>query len=35
VPTFHPAELVATKIRGLYQRKKRRDLFDPWVALTD
>jgi hypothetical protein len=32
--TFQPAELVATKIRALYQRKKGRDLFDLWLALT-
>jgi len=35
VPPFHPAELVATKIRALYQRKKGRDLFDLWLALTE
>jgi hypothetical protein len=34
VRTFTPAELVATKIRALYQRKKGRDLFDLWLALT-
>jgi len=34
VPTFQPAELVATKIRALYQRSKGRDLFDLWLALT-
>ena len=33
VPTFQPAELVATKIRALYQRSKGRDLFDLWLAL--
>ena len=33
VTTFQPAELVATKIRALYQRSKRRDLFDLWLAL--
>lgn len=32
--TFDPAELVATKIRALYQRSKGRDLFDLWLALT-
>lgn len=31
--TFQPAELVATKIRALYQRSKGRDLFDLWLAL--
>lgn len=34
VLTFSTAELVATKIRALYQRSKGRDLFDLWVALT-
>lgn len=34
VLTFDPAELVATKIRALYQRSKGRDLFDLWLALT-
>lgn len=34
VPTFQPAELVATKIRALYQRSKGRDLFDLWLALN-
>lgn len=34
VPTFQPAELIATKIRALYQRSKGRDLFDLWLALT-
>jgi predicted nucleotidyltransferase component of viral defense system len=34
VPTFHPTELVATKIRALHQRRKGRDLFDLWLALT-
>lgn len=33
VLTFQPAELVATKIRALYQRSKGRDLFDLWLAL--
>lgn len=33
--TFTPAELVATKIRALFQRKKGRDLFDLWLALTE
>ena len=32
--TFHPAELVSTKLRALYQRSKGRDLFDLWLALT-
>lgn len=34
VPTFQAPELVATKIRALYQRLKGRDLFDLWLALT-
>ncbi len=28
VLSFDPAELVATKLRALYQRRKGRDLFD-------
>jgi predicted nucleotidyltransferase component of viral defense system len=35
VLTFVPAELVASKIRALFQRKKGRDLFDLWLALTE
>lgn len=34
VLTFSSTELIATKIRALYQRSKGRDLFDLWVALT-
>ena len=34
IPTFQAEELVATKIRALYQRSKGRDLFDLWLALT-
>lgn len=34
VLTFHSEELVATKLRALFQRRKGRDLFDLWVALT-
>lgn len=30
--TFKPEELLATKIRALYQRRKGRDLFDLWYA---
>jgi len=33
VTTFQPEELIATKIRALYQRSKGRDLFDIWLAL--
>ena len=32
--TFEPEELLATKLRALYQRKKGRDLFDLWYSLT-
>lgn len=35
VLTFQPAELVATKIRALYQRSKGRDVFDLWLALDN
>ena len=34
VQTFQPEELVATKLRALYQRKKGRDLYDLWLALS-
>ncbi|HWX44740.1 MAG TPA: nucleotidyl transferase AbiEii/AbiGii toxin family protein [Solirubrobacteraceae bacterium] len=33
VPRFELGELLATKLRALYQRRKGRDLFDLWVAL--
>lgn len=33
VATFELAELIATKIRALFQRKKGRDLFDLWLAV--
>lgn len=33
VPSFVSQELVATKIRALYQRRKGRDLFDLWLAV--
>jgi predicted nucleotidyltransferase component of viral defense system len=33
VTTFEFDELLATKLRALYQRKKGRDLFDLWYAL--
>lgn len=32
--TYSPSELLGTKLRALYQRKKGRDLFDLWQALT-
>lgn len=34
VRSFHPEELIATKLRALYQRSKGRDLYDIWLALT-
>lgn len=34
VPTFQAEEIVATKLRALYQRSKGRDLFDLWLSLT-
>lgn len=34
VLTFEPAELMATKLRAMYQRRKGRDLFDLWLAVT-
>lgn len=35
VPTFAIEELIATKIRALFQRKKGRDLFDLWLAVVE
>ncbi len=35
VPTFQVEELVATKLRAIYQRSKGRDLYDLWLALTN
>lgn len=35
VKTFATPELFATKVRALYQRKKGRDLFDMWLALSE
>lgn len=32
VKTFSLDELLGTKLRALYQRKKGRDLFDPWLC---
>lgn len=32
IPTYALAELLATKLRALYQRRKGRDLFDLWYA---
>jgi predicted nucleotidyltransferase component of viral defense system len=34
VPTFSIEELMGTKFRALYQRRKGRDVFDLWLALT-
>ena len=34
LPTYGMEELLATKTRALYQRRKGRDLFDLWHALT-
>lgn len=34
VPTFALTEMMATKLRALYQRRKGRDLFDLWLVLT-
>ncbi len=35
VNTYQLEELMATKLRALYQRKKGRDLFDLWFALQN
>lgn len=34
VPTYDIHELLGTRLRALYQRKKGRDLFDLWYAMT-
>ena len=34
-PTFALEELLGTKLRALYQRRKGRDLFDLWLGLTE
>lgn len=34
VKTYTLEELLGTKLRALYQRKKGRDLFDIWYAIT-
>jgi len=34
IPTFQASELLATKLRALYQRSKGRDLFDLWLGLA-
>jgi predicted nucleotidyltransferase component of viral defense system len=35
ITTFTLEELLGTKLRALYQRKKGRDLFDLWLCLRD
>ena len=35
VLTYAPADIMATKLRALYQRRKGRDLFDLWLGLND
>ncbi len=35
IATFVLDELMATKLRALYQRRKGRDLFDLWLVLTE
>ncbi len=34
IPSYALAELLGTKMRALYQRRKGRDLFDMWFAIT-
>jgi predicted nucleotidyltransferase component of viral defense system len=34
IPSYHLADLLGTKMRALYQRRKGRDLFDMWFAIT-
>jgi predicted nucleotidyltransferase component of viral defense system len=34
ISTYETSELLATKLRALYQRSKGRDLFDLWLGLT-
>ncbi len=35
VPTFQIEEILSTKLRALYARRKGRDLYDLWLALTE
>lgn len=35
LPTYHIDELMGTKLRALYQRRKGRDLFDHWLVLHE
>ena len=34
IPAFAVEELLGTKLRALYQRRKGRDLFDLWLGLA-
>lgn len=34
ITTYHLEELLGTKLRAMYQRRKGRDLFDLWKALS-
>ena len=34
IPSYQLEELLGTKMRALYQRRKGRDLFDMWFAIT-
>lgn len=34
IPTYSLEELLGSKLRALYQRRKGRDLFDLWLGLT-
>lgn len=34
IQTYQPEELLGTKLRALYQRRKGRDLYDLWLALA-
>ncbi len=34
IPTFVLEEMMSTKLRALYQRRKGRDLFDLWLVLN-
>jgi predicted nucleotidyltransferase component of viral defense system len=35
VQTYTLDELLATKLRALYQRRKGRDLFDLWIGVNN
>jgi predicted nucleotidyltransferase component of viral defense system len=35
IPTYQLDELIATKLRALYQRRKGRDLFDIWYVVKN